>query len=105
MVVGEKGVGSEVRRLEVKESQTLKTKDRRLGEVSRSETKVISVVSPSVKRDGHTWDGGGGYVNTGGCVVVGRPGICGPGSGGIYAIGCAVFKRKRPSIGSVLTVV
>ena len=80
----EKGVGSEAQRLGVKESPIPKTKDRQLAEFSYSVTKIRLETPPSFNGDGHTGGGGCdcGYVNTGGCVVAGRPGIWGPGNVG-----------------------
>ena len=71
-----KGAESEVQRLEVKENPIPKTKDHRFGEFLYSATKGHSSMPPSSKNDKRTGGGGcGGYVNMGGCVTDGRPGI------------------------------
>lgn len=92
-VAEEKGVGTEGQRWGARVSQILKTRDRRLEGFLYSVTKVHSTMPPFFK-DKRTWGGCcGGYVNTGGCVVGGRPGICGPGNGGrAYVIPCGAFR-------------
>jgi hypothetical protein len=93
-VVEEKGVGSEVRRWEVKEVLIPKTKGRQLEAFLYSATNSLSAIPPSFPDNQHTCGGCGEYVDTGGCVVGGRPGICGPASvGNAYAIPGGGFGR------------